>query len=620
MSAQIIKQITALIHESRLDEANSIIKRIAEESPNDPALICELGKLEFLMGDFAQAKKYFHVSIQLNPQNYEPHYQSGLILLREGEPKEAMPMFRQACELRPDFALGHFYWALTLYNMGNLTGALGQFKAAVKADKSLYIATYYSGLTNQRLNQWEEARQDFSQTIASEPDFAPAHNALGTTLLQLGKMPEAISAFEKACKLRSDFALAHFNLATLLAITYQFDQAQMHYREALNSSELSAAQRGLIYNNLAIMLVQNQQWEGAYEYLLQAKNIAPNLVEAHLNLGLVQMALQEYELSLASFEQILTDFPSNTEASYYAGIALLCLRRYKVAQEKLTASSVSGTQAVFWLGWAYLADQNYAQARTQFEKITNGAQTEGSQTDSKLFALSLDALGLCSALAGHHEEAMAYFDRAIKTDSKLALAYLHRARSNEALHNTELAQKDYTQALELDASCLDTDKDQIAQLLKSSRVEEALTKATKILSFQPQDIKSQLLLARALKDKQVYAEALSLLSSIIAQAPQNAESYTILGQVYAAQSDFAKADEIFNQASQLADVDAELFLHWGKALNSLGLHELAIEKFKKSADINPYEAEIYENWGQTLKSLERFDEASEVYKLASSYL
>ncbi len=615
MSAQIIKQIAALIHENRVDEAKSIIKRVGDESASDAILLAELGKLEFLMGEFSHAKNYLQSSITLNPNNFEPHYQMGLVLLREGQAQPAMPFFRQACELKPGFALGHFYWGLTLYNMGNLVGALGQFKAAIKADQSLFTAMYYAGLTNERLNEHEEARQNFNQTIAAEPDFAPAHNALGTILIRLGKIQEAILAFEKACKLHPDFALAHLNLATALTISNQLEQAQMHYRQALNSQEISASQRGLIYNNLGIILVQMQQWEMAYEHLIQAKSIAPQLVETHINLGLVQMALQEYDLALDSFEQILHAFPGNAEASYYAGIALLCLRKYKAAQEKLTAVTHSNHQASFWLGWAYLADQDYQKAQKQFENIV-----AAKQTDSRQLSLSLDALGLCCALSGRHEHAIAHFDQSLQTDPSLALAYLHRARSHEALNQNELAQTDYNRALELDPNCLNADKDQIAQLLKDSKIEEALGHAVKILSLQPQDIKSQLLLARALKEKKAYADALALLSSIMVQAPENAEAYAILGQVHMAQGNFAQADEIFAQGSKLPDLETELFLYWAKALSSLGLHEVAMEKFKQAADINPYDADIYENWAQTLKSLGRSDEASEVYKLASSYL
>ena len=614
MSAQIIKQITALIHENRFDEAKSIIKRVAVEHNSDATLLCELGKLEFLMGEFSEAKNYLVSAITLNADNFEPHYQLGLVLLKEGAAGEAMPLFRQACELKPDFGLGHFYWGLSLYNTGHLAGALGQFRAAIKTDKSLFTAMYYSGLVNQSLNELEEARQDFNHTIAAEPDFAPAHNALGTTLLRLGKIPESILAFEKACKLKPDFAMAHFNLAIVLAISNQFEKAQKHYREALNNSEISAAQRGLIYNNLGIMLVQMQQWETAYEYLRQAKTIAPHLVEVHINLGLVQMALQEYDLAFDCFEQILVDFPGNSEASYYAGIALLCLHRFKEAQTKLITVINSNQQASFWLGWAYLADHDYPRAKTQFENIIASNQTDSKQ------ALSFDALGLCFALSDQHDDAISHFNRSLKTDPSLALAYLHRARSHEALNENELAQKDYARALELDPDCFNADKDQIAQLLKDSKTEEALLHATKILSFQPQDLKSQLLLARTLKDKTDYTAALSLLSSIMAQAPENAETYAILGQIHMAQSNFAQADEIFAQGSQLSDVESELFLYWGKALNTLGLAELAMEKFKQAADINPYDPDIYENWGQTLKSLQRFDEASEVYKLASSYL
>lgn len=589
MSALIIKQINTLVQENRFEEARAIIDRLASEQASDPAILCQLGKLVFLMGDLSEAKNHLQASIALDPANFETHFQLGLILLKEGKPEQAMPAFREACELKPDFALGHFYWGLTVYEKGNLRGALGQFKAAYKADNSLFTALYYAGLTNQRLDKNEDALNDLQEVIVKEPDFAPAYNALGVTFLALGKTDQAVSAFERAVKLRPDFALAHFYLATVLSGLNQYDQAHLHYREALNSPDLSAQRRGLIYNNLAVSLVQAGQWEAASEYLLQAKNIAPHIVDVQMNFGLAQIALQEYDLAVSSFQQILHDFPDYYEASLYNGIALLGLRRYKDSEKSLSnaqsilAKSASpqptATQAMLaqaplskdqidnlnsrmllWLGYGYLAGQNYGTAKEQFEKIIS----RGKKTDKKLLSLAQDALGLAYSLDAHYREAINHFNQSLELDPDFALAYLHRARSSEALQDAESAHNDYARAIELDPDCLKEDKDLIAQLLQSANIEEALSHTIKVLTYIPQDVETQILMAKALKEKKDYPDALALLSSIMVQEPENAEAYTILGQIHMEQGNFARADEVFQAGSGLDNVEAELFLDWSK--------------------------------------------------------
>ncbi len=368
-------------------------------------------------------------------------------------------------------------------------------------------------------------------------------------------------------------------------------------------------------------------------------------MDVQINLGLAQIALQEYDLAVNNLQQILHDFPDYYEASLYSGVALLGLRKYKEAQNSLlltqsilaksTSPQPTASQAMLapaplskeqmnnlnskvslWLGYAYLAGQNYQQAKEQFEKAISRIK----KTDQKLLALAQDAFGLACALDNKHAEAIDHFNQSLELDSTFALAYLHRARSFEALSDTQSSHKDYARAIELDPNCLKSDKDVIAQLLKSAEIEAALSQTIRILTYIPQDIETQLLMARALKEKRAYADALALLSSIMAQEPENPESYTILGQIHMEQGNFARADEVFQVGSQLDNVEAELFLDWAKALINLGFYDLAFAKFKQAADINPYDRDIYESWAESLKSQGRLAEADEVNRLSSSYL
>ncbi len=627
MSSQIIKQINALIQDNHFEEAQAVIGRVALVQVSDPAVLLELGKLSFLMADLKEAEKHLRASLELDKGNYDSYYQLGLVLLKQGNTDLAMPAFREACELKPDFALGHLYWGITLLSMSNIKGALGQFKLATKIDQSLFSATYYAGLAHLRLNENEEAIRYFEQTISQEPDFAPAQNALGVAYINTGKIDDAITCFKRACKLRPDFSSANLNLADILAKLGKYDAAQTHYRAVLNNPDLSASQRAVVYNNLAVTFGQLKQWEMASEYLSQAQSVAPQMVEIQVNLGLVLVALREYDLAISNFEHILRSYPDQFEANFYGGMALLSLRKYQQAQNLLAqasacmansnpAENVYCQQLFLWYGYSGLANKLYDQAKEQLDKIV----LLDMKANKTVLCLAFDALGVRAALLDQQSEAIEYFDKCLSLDANLALAYVHRARSYEATGDEAAASRDYQKALQLDASCLDTDKDYIIQLLDNAKVEEAMAQATKMLTLKPQDIESRLLMAKTLQKKNAYSEAINLLNAILKDAPTNGAAYTMLGQIHMSQGDFAQADEIFLKASKLDNVEAELFLSWARSLAYLGFHELALEKFKQAADINPYDADIYESWAQALKSLGRFNEASEVYRLASSYL
>ncbi len=627
LSAQIIKQIATLIQENHFDEARGVISRVAAVQAADPAVLSEVGKLSLLIGDLDDAEKYLRASLALDASKSDTHYQLGLILLKKGKNDLAMPEFREACELKTDFALGHFYWGLTLYGMGNVQGALGQFKQASKIDGTLFVAMYYSGLAYQRLNQDIEARQCFEQVVNKEPDFAAAYNALGVTCLKQNKIEEAANCFEKACKIRPDFANAHFNLANLLAKLGKYESAQLHYREVLDSPDFGATERAIAYNNLAVTFGQLKNWEFASEYLFQGQSIAPYMVELQINLGLVLIALHEYDLAISTFERVLINFPDQFEANFYGGMALLCLAHYAPAQilfdraANFIAStnqqdSLMAQQLYLWHGYASLANKQYDLAKIQLDKIISLNNT----VDKKLLFMAFDGLGILNALSGDQSGAIEYFGKCLNIDNKFALAYLHRARSYEASNQPDLAKSDYAEALRLDPNFLDDDKSYVSQLLDEAQIEEAVTQVIKMVDISPQDLDSKLLLAKALQKKGDYSQAQQLLNDVIKEIPDSVAAYTMLGQIYMSQGNFAQADETFLQASKLENVDSDLFLFWAKALSYLGFHELALEKFKEAAEINPYDGDIYENWAQVLKSIGRFNEASEVYRLASSYL
>ena len=436
---------------------------------------------------------------------------------------------------------------------------------------------------------------------------------------------EAIISFQRACKIKADFAIAHLNLANLFAKLEKNESAQMQYQLALKSSDLSASERAIACNNLAVLYAKNKNWEESSEYLLQALGIESNMV-SQMNYALVLLALHEYDLAANKFAQILKIAPNNLEANFYYGLSLLCFAKFEeslsklkqalqIAEQDNKKSAEFYWQILLWLAYAYLANKEYNNAITELNKLIS-LQT----SDNAFSALIFDALGVCFLLQKQFQEAKQSFTQALQLDNQLAIAYLHRASSYEALHEIPLAKADYAQALKFDPDILRDSKDYISQLLSNAQIEAALTQAIKLQQLKPQDMESRLLLARAYQKKNEYDQALTILTSILKEAPNKVEAHTMLGQIYMSQGDFAKADDIFQNASKLENIEAELFLSWARALAYLGFHELALEKFKEASGINPYDSNIYESWAQALKSLGRFNEASEVYRLASSYL
>ncbi len=615
---KLTQTISDLVSQDKWDDAFAILSRFDVEEIQDAETLCQLSRLAAAIGKFAICETLITAALRLDPQRSTMQYELGLCLLQQNRAAEAINAFRTACELQSDFALGHLYWGIALLQMGNLRGAVGQFHQANKLNPQLAAAHYLAGVSGMRLGIYQEALAEFEQACKANPKFAMAVNAKGLCALALGDLSGAAAFFSRACELDPTLTQAQANLASTLAQLGWFDQAFDHYRKALaaDAASLPARERALIYNNWGVSLYLAGLGEEAADKLKQACDIEVNLFEWQINLGLVYLALREFDLAAAIFEKIVAADPSALTALMYCGVSDLLLNKPDPALSKLLAANkrgLSSEELILWLAYSYLSLGDAGAAQKLFESLLRSNASD---------YIALDGLGSCLALAGNNQAALKEFDRCLQVNPNYGLGQLHRARSLEALGLKDQALAAYEKALGLDPNCLLAEKEMIERLLQDADFAQALLRSLKVLEIDAQDQTANLAVARTLKVQGRLDQALAICQSLIANTADNNKgaAYSACGEIYVAQGNLVEADEMFRQASQRNEDDATLFLSWGKALSLLGFYELALEKFAKAAQIDPYNGDIYELWGNTLKLLGRFPEAAEVFKTAASYL
>jgi Flp pilus assembly protein TadD len=82
--------------------------------------------------------------------------------------------------------------------------------------------------------------------IADQPGFAQAQANLGALLARLGQFDAAISEERSALAIHSEDPIAHTDLANALFETGHLDEAEVHYRAALDAEpNLASARQGL---------------------------------------------------------------------------------------------------------------------------------------------------------------------------------------------------------------------------------------------------------------------------------------------------------------------------------------------------------------------------------------
>ena len=190
------------------------------------------------------------------------------------------------------------------YQQGNLTQAITQIEQAATAcpDKP----EYHSDLGElHRLNgNPTEAANHCRTALALRPTFPEAHNNLGLALQALGNQDQAEQAFRTAVEQAPTFALAWNNLANLLRQLDRTGEAIAAFRHALNI-EPNQIQARLNLGQLLLEQEDRHLLDEALDHCRRAAELAPNLAEAHNNLGNVLRALGQFAEAEACYQWAL---------------------------------------------------------------------------------------------------------------------------------------------------------------------------------------------------------------------------------------------------------------------------------------------------------------------------
>lgn len=257
-------------------EALDVLRKVADLSPGDAAVLYNLGNAYADAGQIDQAMASYLGALEAKPDFAEAYHNLGAIHRDLGATDEAISCFRQALRIRPDYVA-------VLNKLGNIL-----------ADQ----------------DKPGEAAACFQRAVEARPDDPESNNNLATCLIHLGRYADAKDACSRILGRQPHLADAHCNLGIALTALGQLDEAVGSYRRALQlRPEFAEA-----YCNLGIALTELGKFHEAAATLRRAIEINPALAEAHCNLGNVCKEFGQIDEAIAEFRQALQITPSHTRA------------------------------------------------------------------------------------------------------------------------------------------------------------------------------------------------------------------------------------------------------------------------------------------------------------------
>jgi dTDP-4-amino-4,6-dideoxygalactose transaminase/predicted O-linked N-acetylglucosamine transferase (SPINDLY family) len=185
-------QLTALLKQRRLDDAEAMARAILKDCPRYAFGWKSLGVVYHMRGQIAPAIEAMAKAAECDPNNAETFGNLGLLLKEARRHEEAVACLRRGLELDPKRADTHNNLAVTLLDMNRLGEAEASARAAVALDPKNALAWNTIGVALLGQNRMAGAVDAYRRVLKLEPNNAGVHSNMLFSMSQM----EGISAQE----------------------------------------------------------------------------------------------------------------------------------------------------------------------------------------------------------------------------------------------------------------------------------------------------------------------------------------------------------------------------------------------------------------------------------------
>jgi tetratricopeptide (TPR) repeat protein len=367
----------ALNNAGRNEEAEAVLRDLADKQPNNPELQIDLGVALAARKKFAEAEAAYRKSIALAPGPYRAHNNLGIVLLNQQKLSEAEVVFRMVIATHPGFAGSYNNLGNVLRGQQKLLEAEAAYLKAIEVQPDLGMAYTNLGVVLRDQKRPQEAEAAYRQAIDRRAENTQVHQRLGSLLLEQKKFAEAEAALQKAIALTPGDYVAHLNLGAALAGQHRPAEAEAVFRKTI----VIRPDYALAHFNLGIVLTTQRKLPEAEAAYRKAIDLDPGYVPTYNRLGVVLFRLKKPSEAEAAFRKAIELQPDSAEAHVHLGNALLQRKKPAEAETaylKATELKADFTEAHTSLGNALVIQKKLPEAEAAYRKAIELKPTEGA--------------------------------------------------------------------------------------------------------------------------------------------------------------------------------------------------------------------------------------------------
>jgi len=387
--------------EGKRTEAESFLRQVKQDFPDNSVGYRMLGDFYFAIGDFDKAvaeyeslyrdhakdqvvqKNYVQLLILKNrvdeanklneeilkahPKDEEALTYRGEIQLAQGKSADAVRTLQAVVNSDPDIAVAHYQFGLALSQTGDMDHAATEWREAVRLRPDMIEPHRMLAVYSAQKGDLRTLQETASKMIGLQPAAADGYTLRAAALMGQKQFSGAEQDARKAIEIAPQAAAGYVQMGNLTALQQKFSQAESWYRQALSRDKDSLD----ALHGLTTIYFSQKQPDKALAAVNQQLLQSPNNSSFYSLLGLVQSNKEDSASAIAAYKKALELDKNNSDAS----LKLARLQAKSGALDDALATCNSGIQNnpkefsfYMMMGSVYERKNDLSKAQSSYEK------------------------------------------------------------------------------------------------------------------------------------------------------------------------------------------------------------------------------------------------------------
>jgi Tfp pilus assembly protein PilF len=349
---------TKALEEGKYDAAVQAFTKAIDADPKDYFAHFNLAFAYSALHKDAEAVAEYRKTLELKPGLYEAELNAGILLMRQKQPADALPLLAHAAEQKPAEFRPHYYLAEAQYQTGAFDQAEGNYRMALELDAKSAASELGLAHALARQQKLDDAAPHYRQAAQLDPRYRD-------DLLELAELYEKNHRQDEAIAIYREFpanTAAQEHLGQLMLESKQYTEAiprlEAAYRQsATEANRVALAAAYLFANQLekalplldkavaeeprnydlrmmyARALRDRKQFPAAASQFLEAAKLKPAESKTWGELGGMLYMMGSYQQSLAAFDRARELGEDTPGTWFFRAIILDKLKQPKPALE-----------------------------------------------------------------------------------------------------------------------------------------------------------------------------------------------------------------------------------------------------------------------------------------------